>query len=64
MVGAHTSYIEWWAIVDKVSTKSPGTFTMRPNSLNYFLECLASGHRNIVFLRDVSTNKVLLDDRS
>ena len=37
MEGAHTYYIEWWTIGDKIRTPEPGTFTLRPKNLTYFL---------------------------
>ena len=64
---AHDFYIEWWTVGDTVSTPEPATFSMPMQSLKYFLKRLlnnASRRRNIVYLKDITTDRVILDRRN
>ena len=62
----HSFYIEWWTIGDTVKTPEPATFSMPMKSLKYFLKRLInnSNRRNIVYLKNITTDRVILDKRN
>lgn len=59
----HNYYMEWWTLGDKVDTPEPGTFSLHPNSLKYFLKRFINGKdkRQIIFLQDTSTKRIIVD---
>ena len=62
----HDFYIEFWNVGDQVKVPEPSTFSLHPTSLKYFLKRFINGadKRTIVYLRDTTSNKVLVDRRN
>ena len=64
---AHDFYIEWWTIGDFIQAPEPATFSMPLKSLKYFLKRLINNNRRrrtIVYLKDITTDRVILDKRN
>lgn len=61
-----TYYMEWWTIGDKLHAPEPGTFSIKPSSLKYFIKRFINGpeKRSIVYLRNTDNQKVIVDKRS
>lgn len=58
-------YIEFWNVGDRVKTPEGATFSIRPKSLNYFLNRLiGNGKRTIVYLKNCADGIAIIDRRN
>ena len=58
-------YIEFWNVGDRVKTPEGAAFSIRPKSLNYFLNRLiGNGKRTIVYLKNCADGIAIIDRRN